>query len=87
VPDDLPEGWYVPIQRSVTKPDHVGGVSFGFAVMLGTFTLALTLGGQKYWVLPFAVLAYVIAVAACKHDPYLFEKLKEHIHTKSYYGV
>jgi type IV secretory pathway TrbD component len=70
--DDVPEGWYVPIQRSWTKPGLMGGVPFGFAVMNFTWTAALTLGGQKLWVLPVGLLLHAIAVAATKMDPYFF---------------
>lgn len=85
--DDVPEGWYVPIQRALTKPDLHGGVPFGFAVMLGTFTLAMVLGAQKLWVAPVGFVVYGVAVVACKMDPHFFDVLKEHLKTKGYYGV
>ena len=47
--DAYPEGWFVGIERSLTRAILVGGVPFGFAVMNGTFTLALVLGAQKVW--------------------------------------
>lgn len=85
--DEVPEGWYVPIHLSLTKPDLIGGVPFGFAVLLGTFTLAMVLGAQKLWVGLVGLAVYGIAVAACKFDPHFFDVLKEHIRTQSYYGV
>lgn len=87
--DDFPEGWYVPIQRALTRPDrdYLAGVPFGFAVLNGTWTLALTLGGQKLWVAPIGLLIHAIGVACCKADPHFFDVLKEHVRTKGYYGV
>ena len=85
--DELPDGWFVPIQRSLTRPILVGYVPFGFAVMNGTFTMALVLGGQKFWVLPLGLLVHAIGAAACKLDPYFFDVLKEHVRSKGYYAV
>jgi type IV secretion system protein TrbD len=85
--EDFPEGWFVPIQRSLTKPGLVGGVPFGFAVLNGTWTMALALGAQKLWVVPVGLAAYAVAALACKVDPYFFDVLKEHFHTEGYYGV
>ena len=85
--DEIPEGWFVPIQRSLTKPDYISGVPFGFAVMNWTFTLAMSLGAQKVWLFPLGMLLHAGGVAAVKMDPHFFDVLKEHLHTKSYYGV
>ena len=85
--DEWPEGWLVPIQRSLTTPSLVGGVPFGFGVMNGTFTLAMVLGGQKLWVLLVGVALHAIAVAAIKMDPHFFDVLKEHIRSQGYYAV
>ena len=83
----VPEGWFVPIQRSLTKPTLVAGVPFGFGVMNGTTTLALTLGGQQLWFALVGLGVQALAAAACKVDPYIFDVLKEHMNTKSYYAV
>lgn len=87
--DEVPEGWYVPIQLSLTNPkrDAIGGVPFGFAVLLGTFTLAMVLGAQKLWVGVIGLVVYGLAVAACQFDPHFFDVVKEHIRSHSYYGV
>jgi type IV secretion system protein TrbD len=85
--DDLPDGWYVPIQRSLTKPDLIGGVPWGFGVLIGTWTLALTLGAQKFWTAGVGLGLYFVGVAAIKMDPHFFDVLKEHMQTKGYYGV
>lgn len=85
--DEWPEGWFVPMQRSLTRPSLVGGVPFGFGVMNGTFTLAMTLGGQKFWVLGVGAVLHLIAVAAIKMDPSFFDVLKEHLRGQSYYAV
>jgi type IV secretory pathway TrbD component len=62
-------------------------VPWGFGVMIATWTLALTLGGQKLWTAPVGLVMYLIGVAAIKMDPHFFDVLKEHIQTKGYYGV
>lgn len=85
--EPFPDGWFVPFQRSLTKPTRVAGVPFGFGVMNGTTTLALTLGGQQFWFALVGLGVHALAAAACKVDPYMFDVLKEHIHTKSYYAV
>jgi len=87
VPDEIPDGWYVLIQRSITRPLPFGGVPFGFAVLNGTVTLALTLGGQMLWFALVGLGIHLLGVAACKRDPYIFDVLREHVHTKRYYHV
>jgi type IV secretion system protein TrbD len=85
--DELPDGWYVPIQRSLTKPDLIAYVPFGIAVMIWTFTLAMFLGAGKVWVGPIGLAVHAIAAAAVKMDPHFFDVLKEHLKTKNYYGI
>jgi type IV secretory pathway TrbD component len=85
--DEFPDGWYVPLQRSLTKPDYFAYVPFGMAVLVWTFTLAMTLGAGKLWVLPIGMTMHAIAAAATKMDPHFFDVLDEHLRTKSYYGV
>ncbi len=85
--DEIPEGWYVPIQRALTKPDLIAYVPFGIAVLIWTFTFAMTLGAGKIWVLPLGFGVHAIAAAAIKMDPHFFDVLKEHLHTYGYYGI
>jgi type IV secretion system protein TrbD len=85
--DEFPDGWFVPLQRALVPPALVGGVPFGFGVLNGTFTMAMTLGAQKYWVGLVGLALHGIAMAAIKVDPYFFDVLKEHVRSKSYYEV
>jgi type IV secretion system protein VirB3 len=85
--DEVPEGWFVPIQRSLTRPTLVGGVPFGFGVLNGTFCMAITLGAQKFWFLPMSLLLHAVGVALIKLDPHFFDVLKEHVRSHSYYAV
>lgn len=79
--EELPEGFVVPVYRSLTQPVLVAGVPKSFAVALG---MAAALGAcgalskPRYFllVLLLEVLLYGIhrfAAARCRQDPQYFE--------------
>lgn len=65
---DTPEGYVLPVHRSLTEPILMGGVPREFGIMLGTFSLALVMGLGSVWVLPFSLVAYLGMVSACKRN-------------------
>jgi type IV secretion system protein TrbD len=85
--DDVPEGYYLPFHRSMTRPILLKGVPRRLAILNGTWTLAFGLGGQVWWVIPVGILFHVLASLGAKWDPWFFDVLLEHIKTKAYYHV
>lgn len=73
-----PEGYEIPVHRSLTEPVLMGGVPRKFGIMLGTITAALAMGLSSLWVLPFSLAAYLGMVSACKIDPEIEQVFIEH---------
>lgn len=66
-------GFYTPLHRSLTEPRLIAGVPPKIAIGLGTVTGILVLAWHFYALVPLVVVAYVAAIAVCRHDPYVFE--------------
>lgn len=81
----MPEGFAIPVYRSLTEPILMGGVPRAAAIMNGTIAAALGLGlqvwpaGVIYWVVAHSVCAF-----AAKRDFKFFEVLIRHIRHKNY---
>jgi len=72
----LPEGFTIPVRRSLTEPILLGGVPRTAAILNGTLAAALGLGLQL-WLL--GIIYYV-----CARDPQFMEVLVRHIKHKGY---
>ena len=80
---ETPEGYEIPVHRSLTEPMLMGGVPRKFAIILGTFTAALVMGLGSVWVLPLSFAAYLGMVSACKADPEIEQVFLEHWNQRS----
>lgn len=84
-PGDLPNGFCVPLHRSLTEPILIGGAPRNAAIMNGTIATALGLGmhqiigGIIFW-----IVAHSLAVWAAKRDPKFVDVLRRHIKHKGY---
>jgi len=87
MPEEAPEGYYVPFQRSMTRPILLKGVPRKLAIANGTVTLAIGLGGQVWWYIPIGIGLHVLGMLAAKKDPWFFDVILEHLRTKSMYHV
>ena len=79
-----PEGFEVPLYRSLTEPILMGGAPRGLAILNGTIAAAIGLGLQL-WV-PGLVLwlaGHAAAVYAAKADPLFPQVLARHLKQKS----
>ena len=70
--DDVP-GYYAPVRRSLTAPMLVAGVPPKVAVCLGMAAGVFVGAWHVYLLLPVIAVAYLVAVAVCKKDPYAFD--------------
>lgn len=81
----LPDGYTVPLHRSLTESILLGGAPRMAAILNGTFAAALGLGlqlwvaGILYW-----MISHGICVWAAKRDPKFMEVLTRHIRHKGY---
>lgn len=82
---DLPEGYIVPVYRSLSEPVLIAGAPRAVTILNGTLAASLGLGlqlwllGLMYW---FA--SQGIAVWMTKRDPQFFETATRHIKHKGF---
>lgn len=70
---DLPEGFEVVVNRSLTERIMFAGLPKRFALLLWTPSVALILGLYQLWVLPISVALHFLFVGFAKRDPYFFD--------------
>ncbi len=69
----LPEGFEVPIHRSLTEPILVAGLPRRFAILLWTPGMVIVLGLYQLWFLPVQIGLHILFAALPKRDPLFFE--------------
>ena len=85
--NNIPEGYYVPIHRSLTEKMLMAGAPRDFVFANGILGFAIGVISGAYPVLLVSIFAHIIAVAFTKKDPQFFDCVKMHIKEKNYYGV
>lgn len=73
--EDVPPDYCAPVHRSLTERQLIAGVPPRIAGLLGTAAAILVIAWHVWQLLPVIALAYGIAVAMCRRDPYIFEIL------------
>jgi len=81
----LPEGFTIPVHRSLIEPILLGGAPRTAAIVNGTLAAAFGLGLQL-WVLGiiYYVCAHTLCVFLAARDPQFVDVLVRHIKHKSY---
>jgi type IV secretion system protein TrbD len=69
----LPEGFEVPIHRSLTEPILLAGLPRRLAILLWTAALIVVLGLYQLWFLPIALGLHAGLAALTRRDAYFFE--------------
>lgn len=72
----LPEGFEVPIHRSLTEPILIGGLPRNFAILLWTPGMVVILGLYQLWFLPIQIALHLVFVYLTRRDPDFFEVFK-----------
>ena len=81
----LPDGYRVPVHRSLSDPILLGGAPRGLAIAIGTLAAALGIGLQLFvpglliW-----ALGHGAAVTAAKRDPDFVPVATRHLKHKAY---
>ena len=70
-----PEGFEVPLHRSLTEPMLLAGLPRAVALVLWTTVGAFAFGLHQVWVLPIGIAVHLAAAAVTKSDPYFFDVL------------
>jgi type IV secretion system protein VirB3 len=62
-----------PIFVALTRPQMLGGVTYGYAVFNLIITIEAFLVTKSFWALPVALLVHFIGYAGCLRDPRFFD--------------
>jgi len=83
--DALPEGFAIPLHRSLTEPILMGGAPRTAAIMNGTIAAAFGLGLQL-WALGiiYYFASHTLCVFLAGRDPQFMDVLVRHIKHKAY---
>ena len=68
-----PDGFEVPLHRSLVEPMLLAGLPRTVALVLWTGVGAFAFGLHQIWVLPLGIALHGVAAAATKADPYFFD--------------
>ena len=74
--EKLPEGFTIPIHRSLTTPIMLGGLPRKIAILNGTLIIAFVVGAHNLWSLPVGILSHLILLALHRRDPQILAVLK-----------
>lgn len=81
----IPNGYALPVYRSLTEPILLGGAPRMAAIINGTIAAALGLGLQMWAVgIIFWIVAHALCVWAAKKDPKFLEVVTRHIRHKGF---
>ena len=84
----LPEGFEVPLHRSLTEPILLAGAPRAVAIVNGTLAAALGIGLQV-WLLGLLlwVVGHTLAVWGAKSDPQFMDVFARHLKHRAYLGA
>ena len=68
-----PQGFEVPLHRSIVEPMLLAGLPRTVALVLWTVVGAFAFGLHQIWVLPIGIVLHLAAAAATKADPHFFD--------------
>lgn len=71
-----PEGFEVPIHRSLTEPILLAGLPRNFAFLLWTPGMVIILGLYQLWFVPIQIGLHLVFAYLTKRDPHFFEVFK-----------
>lgn len=68
-----PEGYEVPIHRSLTQPILFAGLPRIVGLLLWTTIAAFVLGLHQIWMLALGLVLHVLFAAITRRDPFFFD--------------
>ena len=77
---ERPEGWAVPVHASLTQPQLILGMPRGFAIVLSTAVMIITMPMNLWFVgLPLGLIFWVLGATLTRWDEAWFEAGHRHL--------
>jgi type IV secretion system protein VirB3 len=88
VNEELVEGYFAPVHRSLTEPILLAGAPRAIAILNGSVAAALGLG-LRLWIAGLVVwlVGHMAAVWAAKRDPDFVEVVRRHVRYPAHFGA
>ncbi|WNL48569.1 VirB3 family type IV secretion system protein (plasmid) [Dyella sp. BiH032] len=80
-----PEGYEVPVHRSLIEPRLTAGVPRTPAFYNGIVMAAICLGLQVIWYLPIGIFLHIGMAILTKYDPQWYDALMRQMKLETYY--
>ncbi len=77
--EEDPEGFRLPIHRSLTEPLTMGGIPRHIAILNGFACFALVMGAHNLWVLPLGLLSHFVLMALYRRDKHILSIIKANL--------
>lgn len=85
--ENKPEGYYVPIHKSLVDPLLIGGIPRNLCLMLWSCGMAIGVMLKMYWFFIIVIAIHLLVLKMTKHDPDYFATVLNHIHDKHFFEV
>lgn len=85
--NEKPDGYYIPVHKSLIDPFLMAGVPTNFFIMLSSMTVSIGVMLKMYWFMGIAIVMYLVVRNYTKKDPQFFETLLAHFKEKRYFDV
>lgn len=79
-----PEGFRVPIHRSLTEPLMMAGIPRRIAILNGFATFAMVMGAHNLWVVPLGIVSHLVLLALYRRDQYILSIIKANLSRPSF---
>jgi type IV secretory pathway TrbD component len=77
-----PDGFEIPIHRSLTQPIMLAGLPRNLGLLLWTTVAALVLGLHQVWILPLGIVLHAVFAAIARRDPFFFDVFLRALHAQ-----
>lgn len=79
-----PEGFRIPIHRSLTEPVMLGGIPRNIAIANGVAIVAFVMGAHNLWILPLGIVSHLVLVALHRSDKQILAILRRNVSRSPY---
>lgn len=83
--EEEPEGFRIPVHKSLTSKHMLGGVPMRLAIFNWTFCVALTMPLRTWYAIPISLFIHAVAYALAQRDPQFYDVIKRSIWLKTFY--
>lgn len=82
-----PDGYYLPIHKSLVDPLLIGGIPRNLCLGLWSCGISIGVMLKMYWFFAIVITVHLLVLRMTKRDPDFFSTVISHIHDKHYFDV